>query len=439
MKRVFLVALLLMSACGGVVDGGGRPARAPFAQTDAVGTKDVGDVDVADRECRVVLRRADFLADRSTGIVATIDVANGLLADPGATPGVLFNSDGAGWQEVDAQPSTETPAPAGYTRFTAQFALLASADFIAFARTTTGVRLFDHNRLPGDYDSFHVDASNGYTIGEAPAVCPGPGPLGTVTFAGGFTQTQHGALVAGGQLSVEYDLGRLTTCRDTIDGHRGWSLDAYAQFQPGGQMVTGSVVTTTTSGDVASPFVTDIPAGATSVALWFENASPSPPCEAWDSNYGANYVFPVVAAPTPAIGWLSAVGGSTDRACTHADSLEDPIVIDEYARERACLFADVDVWVGGVTDGNPAHPEYVAAQVEWSLDGAAAVDEWIDDVGRVGNNERFRWQLPYELRSTDTWNTATYQLRLSVDGRTWTYAEGGAQRTITRDFTFSSN
>ena len=429
-----------MSACQpGVADRGARPARPPFAKADSTSVADADDVDVADRECRVVLRRADFIADRSTGIAATIDVANGLLADPGATPGVLFNADGAGWQEVDAQPSTEDPAPAGFTRFVARFELLASADFIAFARTTTGVRLFDHNRLTGDFDSFHVDASTGYTIGEAPSVCPGPGPLGTITFAGNFMQTQHGALVAGGQLSVEYDLGRLTTCRGTIDGHRGWAMDAFAQFQPSGQIATGSVVSTTTSGDVASPFVADIPAGTTSVALWFENSAPSPPCTAWDSNYGANYVFPVVASATPAIGWLSGVGGSTDRACTHADTLEDPIVIDEYARERACLFADVDVWVGGVTDGNPAHPEYVMAQVEWSLDGAAAADEWIDDVGRVGNNERFRWQLPYELRNTDTWNTATYRLRISVDGRTWSYAEGGAERTITRDFTFSSN
>ncbi|HEY2744001.1 MAG TPA: DUF6209 family protein [Polyangia bacterium] len=439
MKRGAWLSLLLIGACsGGVVDGGARSARAPFT-TDSAGSEDAGDVDVADRECRVVLRRADFLADRSTGIVATIDVANGLLADPGATPGVLFDADGAGWQEVDAQPAGDGAAPAGFTRFVARFQLLAAADFIAFARTTTGVRLFDHNRLPGDFDSFHVDASNGFSIGDAPAVCPGPGPLGTVSFAGGWTQAQHGALVAGGQLSVEYDLGRLTACRGSEDGHRLWSLDAFAQFAPSGSIATGSVVMTTMAGDVAAPFVTDIPAGSTSVALWFENAGPSPPCQAWDSNYGANYVFAVVAAPTPAIGWMSAVGGSTDRACTHADTLEDPIVIDEYARERACLFADVDLWIGGVTDGSPAHPEYVAAEVEWSKDGGAVADDWIDDVGRVGNNERFRWQLPYELRNMADWTTAKYALRFSVDGRTWTYAEGGVQRTITRAFTLPSN
>ena len=41
-----------------------------------------------------------------------------------------------------------------------------------------------------------------------------------------------------------------------------------------------------------TPFTTSIPPDATSVAPWFRNASP-PSCEAWDSRYGANYVFAV--------------------------------------------------------------------------------------------------------------------------------------------------
>ncbi len=428
MKRAAACILVLFAcACGGrVTVDEARPALAPL-------TGQAGSTDVADRQCRVVLRRADRLVDaRGVGVAATIDVDAKLLADPGATPGVLFRADGSGWQEVTAQASAG--APAGYARFVARFLTSQSADFIAFASTTTGVRLFDHNRLPGDFDSFHVDASNGFAIGEAPAVCPGLRPLATLSFTGGYVQAQHGAIVAGAQLAIEYDLGRLTSCRDTHNGYRFWTLDAYAQFQPGGQIVSGSVVASNGGSDFATPFVTDVPADATSVALWFRNASP-PSCEAWDSNYGANYVFPVVAAPTAALGWLSAVGGSTDRACQHADTLEDPIVIDEYARERACLFADVDVWVGGVTDGSAPHPEYVLAQVEWAKDGAAPTDSWIDDVGRVGNNERFRWQLPYELRNLADWSTATFALRLSTDGRTWMYTEGGFQRTITRAFT----
>ena len=431
MKRAACSLLVFVCACQGrVVVDGARPAAAPFSTRTVA-----GDTDVADRECRVVLRRADpVIGSRGQGVAAIIDVDTKLLADPGANPGVLFRADGGDWQEVSASPATDATPPAGFARFEARFEASQSADFIAFARTTTSVRLFDHNRLAGDFDTFHVDASNGFAVAEAPAVCPGQRPLATVSFLGGYTQKQHGAIVAGAELEVDYDLGRLTTCRATHDGYRFWTLDAFAQFQPSGQIVSGSVVGSNGATVYPTPFVTDVPAGTTSVALWFRNASP-PDCEGWDSNLGANYVFPVVANATPPIGWLSGVGGSTDRACQHADTLEDPIVIDEYARERACLFADVDVWLGGVTDGSAPHPEWLLAQVEWAKDAAAPTDTWLDDVGRVGNNERFRWQLPYELRSMADWTTATYALRFSVDGRTWTYAEGGHKRAIQRAFT----
>ena len=427
MKPVALsFCLLAASACSSVLPADdARASSAPL----------VGAVtDVADRECRVVLRRADHLVGaRGVGIAATIDVGDALLADPGATPGVLYRADGSGWQEVTAYADTSTPAPAGFHRFVARFLVAQSADFIGFARTTTGVRLFDHNRLPGDFDSFHVDATNGFTVADAPATCPGQRPLATLQFRLDRTEVQHGAIVAGGQLAVDYDLGRLTACRDTHNGYRFWTLDAYAQFQPGGQIVSGSVVASNGAQVLPQLFTTDVPAGATSVQLWFRNASP-PACEGWDSNYGANYAFPVVAKATAGFGWLSAVGGSTDRACSHGDALVDPIVIDEYARERACLFADGDVWIGGVTDGNAPHPEWIDAQVEWSKDGKPVVDSWLDDVGRVGNNERFRWQLPYELRNQADWTSASFALRFSTDGRRWSYLEGGAKRTIKRTF-----
>lgn len=437
MKRAACSFALLFCACGGrVVVDGARPAAAPFsARSDAPAGATATDTDVADRECRVVVRRADHVVgSRGQGVAVVVDVDEKLLADPGATPGVLFRADGGDWQEVNASASTDTPPPLGFARFVARFAAWQSADFVAFARTTTGVRLFDHNRLGGDFDSFHVDASNGFAVAEAPAVCPGEKPLATLSFRGDYTERQHGAIVAGDRLEIDYELGRLTTCRDTHDGYRFWSLDAYAQFQPSGQTVYGSVVGSNGPTIYPMPFVTDVPAGTTSVAIWFHNYSP-PSCAGWDSNLGANYVFPVVATATPPIGWLSDVGGSTDRACQHGDTLADPIVIDEYARERACLFADADVWIGGVTDGSAPHPEYVLAEVEWAKDAGAPTDSWLDDVGRVGNNERFRWQLPYELRNVADWTTATWALRFSVDGRTWTWAEGGRKRTIQRAFT----
>src|SRR5439155_7846789 len=108
-----------------------RPARAPLlgAKTDAATGADAA-VDVADRECRVVVRRADRQVDaRGTGVSVVVDVAEPLLADPGATPGVLFRADGGGWQEVSAE-DAGVEAPAGFRRFHARFAAATRADLV---------------------------------------------------------------------------------------------------------------------------------------------------------------------------------------------------------------------------------------------------------------------------------------------------------------------
>lgn len=298
MKRAHRLPFLLLSlvaGCRGAADDGVRRAAAPLVVA-ATDDSDADTTDVADRECRVVLRRADRdVGSGAAAVAALVDVDARLLADPGATAGVLFRADGGDWQALDAQPTDG--APAGFARFVARFAVEQSADFIAYARTTTQVRLFDHNRLPGDFDSFHVDGGDGFAVPEAPLVCPGLRPITRLDFAADFTVAADGAIVAGDRLEVDYALARLTACRDTHDGFRFWSLDAYAQFQPGGQLVTGTVVASNGAASSAVPFVTDVPAGATSVALWFRNYSP-PSCEGWDSSYGANYAFAVVA-PQP--------------------------------------------------------------------------------------------------------------------------------------------
>ncbi|MDB4971440.1 MAG: putative lipoprotein [Myxococcales bacterium] len=431
MKRTALLlpALLALACSTAPADDQARPAREPLigkADADATST------DVADRECRVVVRRAERLDDaRGTGVNVTVDVAEPLLADPGATPGVLFRNDGGAWQELTALAASVEP-PSGFRRFTARFAVGKQADFVGFARTTTAVRLFDHNRLPGDYDAFHVGAGS-WSVPEAPSVCPGLAPIADLEFKGTFVTAQHGAIVAGGKLSVDYDLNRLTTCRDTHNGARFWSLDAWAQFSPGGQVVSGSVVASNGTATFPATFTTDVPADATSVQLWFRNATP-PSCEGWDSNYGHNYVFAVAAATPVRPGWAGDLGGSFARDCAHRDGLAEPIVIDEYVRERACSFIDGDVWVSGITDGSSPTPAFIAADVEWSRDGAPALHTWLEDVGRVGNNERFRWTLPYELRNVADWNEVKFALRFSTDGRHWVYPEGGARRTITRAF-----
>src|SRR2546430_4937877 len=116
-RAALVLATTFGFACNAVPAGdeAARPARAPLlgAKADA----SAGEVDLADRECRVVVRRADRVVDaRGSGVSVVVDVAEPLLADPGATPGVLFRADGGAWQEVTAL-DAGVEAPAGFRRF----------------------------------------------------------------------------------------------------------------------------------------------------------------------------------------------------------------------------------------------------------------------------------------------------------------------------------
>jgi hypothetical protein len=233
----------------------------------------------------------------------------------------------------------------------------------------------------------------------------------------GWIQLQRGAIVRGGHVDVTYASPRLSKCPAP-------TLFSYARFLPGGQLF---------SSDEAFGF--DVPADANSVQLWFHAVAPG--CDEWDSNYGANWSFPVVAAPPPAVGWAGDWGSSTDRACQHAAGVPQPITIDEYMRERACIFVDADVWVAGVTDVAAPHPEWIDAQVQWAKDANAPVTTWLDYQGIVGHNARFRWSVPYDLRDEADWTTASYAFRFSTDGNRWTTIAqpSGADWTLVRAFT----
>ena len=188
---------------------------------------------------------------------------------------------------------------------------------------------------------------------------PGPAAARTLTFAGNFTQTQHGAIVAGGELSVEYDLGRLTTCRDTHNGARFWSLDAYAQFQPSGQIVQRHRRRVERHRLVPDA-VRHRRAGRLDAVGAVVPATPA--------RRRAKAGTRTTATTTPSPSRRADAG---DRLGQRRRRQHQPRLHARRRRSRipssststrasaACLFADVDVWVGGVTDGSPAHPEYV--------------------------------------------------------------------------------
>jgi hypothetical protein len=317
-----------------------------------------------------------------------------------------------------------------------------------YFKGTAGGRLFDHNRNAGAFANYVLDQTDAWAIGEAPSVCPGARetPRAVLEFKGGFTTVQHAALIAGGKVSVEYALDRLPQCRATHNGYPAWGTTAFVRFLPGGQTASAKVNAfetnngTPTNVAYSVPFEADVPQGATSAEFWFHNESGAGnTCDAWDSNYGANYKFDVLSAAPAAPVWAGSWGGSFNRACTHADGLAEPMKVDSYVRERACMFVDADVYVPGLTDAATQHPEKLAAQVEYAVDGGAKKTAWLTFQGRVGNDYRFRWELPRGEMTTTYWNQYSYTFRYSTDGATWFVIgqgngpTGGAPRTVVRD------
>ena len=264
----------------------------------------------------------------------------------------------------------------------------------------------------------------------------------TVRFHAGWAEEQRGAIVRGGQLVVEYDINRMTQCQGaTAYGQPAWNTQASVLFQPGGQLFTGPMVAHDywqTGTSQAIPFEVTVPSDATSVEIWFYHSGNG--CAGvYDSDYGANYPFAVEAQAPASVVWAGDWGGSFSRDCVHQNGLADPIVIDSYVRERACKFVDADVYVPGLTDGATERPAYVQAQVEFSVDGGATQYAWLSYQGRVGNNYRYRWALPYEVTLAN-WSAYQYAFRYSTDGVNWFRIAlsdgptGGAARTLQRAF-----
>ena len=440
-RSLGLILVLGFAACAPSIDGVGVLAVGP-----ALGKSD--GADRADHACQVILRSVSRNPDGHGGFevdgshwvwLVDVDVATSLGA-PGKVlyrpssvePWYAFDGLGvpgasAGFQRYRARLVDHTAPMPGWSGTAIS---RAKPELAAYAALSDGGRLFDHNRLDSDFANYTLDYTHQFQLADDGACLAAAKPLGTLDFPVTGAPIQRGALVAGGQISVSYDAARLTTCRATHNGFRFWSLDANVRFLPGGSVATGSLVSS--NGATVSPlaFVTDIPAGTTSVELWFHNYTPGD-CDAWDSDYSRNYQAPVVATKPAAIGWAGDWGSSFARDCQHRDGVPEPAIIDEYVRERACSFVDADVWAPGITD----HPEWIFADVEWTKN-AVTTHSWLSYTERVGNNARFRWSLPYELRNLSDWTTASYRFRFSSDGNSWytigqgAGPDGGAPRSL---------
>lgn len=455
MRRVVVAAVLAMTACGpggAVVEEWGDEvdvAEGPLLGADGR--------DAADRGCNVVLREVTRGTNScsSTGcwftFTGTVDLSAQAVAEGGKAYVLYKNIDATTWAK--ASTTKVSGAPAGFQRYrftltknTITDGMSATAyqrtkvDLAPYLLTTSGARLFDHNRLPGDFDVYTVNLASNWGVAADAGVCaPSPALKPRVDFALGWQTQAHGALVAGQAFTLGYDIRRLEDCRGTHNGYPAWDVTASVRFLPSGQVVEGSVRgfdsptgTPSNANAVSLPLDVTIPAGTTSLEVWFKNfTGAGSTCVAWDSNLGNNYRFDVEARPFAAVQWVGNVGSSFTRACSRVDGAPATVNLDSYLFSRACTFVEADVYVPGLTDGAAQKPQAIYAQAVTTLDGQPLGTSWLGFVSRVGNDYRFHYELPRsELYYGPKWSTFTYTLRFSTDGATWTE---DVTRTVTRD------
>src|SRR5262249_18122585 len=106
----------------------------------------------------------------------------------------------------------------------------------------------------------------------------------TITFHADWSVTQTGTLVAGAPAKLVYDVARLPNCRATYNGLPAWGIVA-SWNADGGWGHSGNATSGTASFTV--------PAGR-DLQMWFF-ASDEYGCTQYDSDYGRNYHFPIVA------------------------------------------------------------------------------------------------------------------------------------------------
>lgn len=151
-----------------------------------------------------------------------------------------------------------------------------------------------------DYEGLRVQRldtqETGWGSARGPIVAEGDGKLDiqldqepVLTFLSDFTETLSAPLHVGDQLTVRYDLERITSCKTTNRGLPQWQITGY--YQVDDHEPVSLAVASYTSERLPQDEVIDIPEGE-QIAFWFEIVD-GYGCVAWDSNYGANYLVSI--------------------------------------------------------------------------------------------------------------------------------------------------
>ena len=223
----------------------------------------------------------------------------------------------------------------------------------------------------------------------------------TITFSAGWTESAA-PLIAGQNAQVSYDPTRLPNCRGNLGyggNTPGWSISASYSVngitfgQPLG--IAGLSLLNMHLPAGALPSFTLPFAG--NLEVWFENTDAFG-CDAWDSDYGANYRF-VIAPPANAPGWVSGASYLLDRATCgsgpcygDAKSADLGLTFDTWARQQAAITEIFfDVWKSGVTDFDNADLwKELDVEAHWRLDPSQPFSmSYVGFSERVGNNARY--------------------------------------------------
>lgn len=403
MSPRFACVLLLIAACADAGDGfeDGSETEAPLVGVD-------GSRDAADRSCHVVLRD---LARNWTGSTfetvgsswvwqGSVEISEAAAAE-GLVPSALYHlAPSKPWFTATGTPSSAAATP-GFVRFTIRLeqnlpgpgwsgTSLSNAklEVVPYLAMPEGGRLFDHNRNPNDLDNYVLRLPD-FAVWSDGAVCapPAGSARARLVFDASFQHRREGVLAPGGELTVVYDNDRLTQCRHWRNGNPLYDITAHVVFSPGGQRRDVSVRDT-------APTI-GVPSDARRVTLWFENTSASG-CQAWDSNFGANYTFDALVPPQ----WIGDAQTSITRdsadPCDGGLPAQQGFSFDTWARQRAvhtnlCF----QVYQPGLTDrDDPELWQKLDAQLHWRYAGQQS---WqmahVNLDRRVGNNARYRFGL----------------------------------------------
>jgi len=427
-----LLFLMLFGGIGSACDSGKDstsgfiPAVAPL-----IGTNEDG----ADRDCRIVLLDLARPSNNMGGWETFgstwlwrghIDVATAEI-EAGGRPAVLFHygSDPTWWEAV------LTPvegARGGFTRYAFELYDHVPSPGMSGTSLTRAVvevipvltrgdhRLFDHNRNPGEWDNYMLNLQNGFSVPWNDSVCSlvpqapvidlaASAPRATVRFPVSGAPELTGRLVAGGIVTVEYEPGRMTTCRDTHNGYPAWDLRAFVKFNPSGvgldqsvrSFVTNNGTPTTTA--FALPAEFSIPADTTDMELWFWNSGLGGgyACQDYDSNAGQNYPYEVFPVP----GWIGnaklMLSRSASALCqADAPAYTGPFSFGTWERTRTTYTSlCFEVWQEGVTDlANPNLWQDLDVQVHYRFAGQEAfTTAYVSLFDQVGNNARYGLDL----------------------------------------------